>query len=216
MEDLAACMLIWGVVRASCPCRAELGKQKGQMLPRGLFLWNKTCYWRYLVLFLRIHLMDVPLAGTCTGGALGIEDDEQTTESLHSSNSQVLTYSEVLWTIQMINYNLISFNENFNKTNHVVKTRQNLDFRCRIHAAGKPLPELRRQKCMVNPSKLPHLVQSKQHGTVLRAAMGEERTTEQGRTEEAKRQADKVANTANTGQGMGEWALLGREEKQAM
>lgn len=27
-----------------------------------------------------IHLMDVPLADTFTGGPLGIEDDEQTTE----------------------------------------------------------------------------------------------------------------------------------------
>lgn len=163
-----------------------------------------------------IHLMDVPLADTFTGGPLGIEDDEQTTESLHRSNSQVLTCSELLWTIQMIDYILIQFNENFNNTKHFVKTRQNLDFRCRICAAGKPLPEVRRQKWMVNPSQLPHLVQSKQHGTVLRTAMWEERTTEQGRTAEAKRQADKAASTANTGQGMGEGAPLGRVQKQAM
>jgi len=76
-----------------------------------------------------------------TGGPLATEDDDKGEGSLHLRLTG--THIELSWTIQMINYNLILFNERFTKNKYVVRKRQILEFRSWLCESGKPLPEVR-------------------------------------------------------------------------
>lgn len=90
-----------------------------------------------------IHLMDLPPADKNMGVALAITYDKQTEDSLYVSGSQAYTHRELTWDYSddLRNCNLMPYNQNFNEIKQFVITRQNLDFRCCVSAAGKPLPQ---------------------------------------------------------------------------
>lgn len=85
--------------------------------------------------------MDIP----CAGGLVVLHLQKMMTKEkgVSISDSQAHTYKELSWTIQMINYNLILFNERFTKNKYVVRKRQILEFRSWLCESGKPLPEVR-------------------------------------------------------------------------